>query len=485
MKLSENQATLAFLLPSAFKELFSPRMLVIEHSFVDGYFCHEANWEKITRTEIKQLEKYMRKWLWGQEPITFETWSRDRMIEELYRINSVSKLSNVQHWQTDQIPVIRFRDYFDYVIEPMSTDKTALQNFSLKHYSNGFIMRFPTITQPQRLEPFIDRPKLFSIVEEQEQWGSILGVATVWELNELIVTNKINEMLWVAEGLHEKKIGQIADALSEQFPWKRIITIAGPSSSGKTTFAKRLGIHLKVNGFTTKQISMDDYFLDRSQIPVDENGDQDFESISVMNVDLLAERLDRLVSGQAIPKREYDFNTGMGSDSTDTIQLDDRDFIIVEGIHGLNPRFAAKLGNDRIQEIYISALTQLNIDATHRVSTSDNRLLRRMMRDHKFRGYLPEQTLERWPSVRLGEERNIFPYQEQADYIFNTALVYEFPVLAKYVCPLLKEIKNGTEYASEAHRLDTLLTFFEPLDEDQVPGISILREFIGGSDLHY
>ncbi|NQT96562.1 MAG: nucleoside kinase [Candidatus Marinimicrobia bacterium] len=485
MKLSENQATLAFLLPSAFKELFAPRMLVIEHSFVDGYFCHEANWEKISRTEIKQLEKYMREWLWDQEQITFETWSRDRMIEELYRINSVSKLSNVQHWQTDQIPVIRFRDHFDYVIEPMSIDKTALQKFRLKQYNDGFIMRFPTITQPQRLEPFIDRPKLFSIVEEQEQWGSILGVATVWELNELIVTNKINEMLWVAEGLHEKKIGQIADALSEQFPWKRIITIAGPSSSGKTTFAKRLGIHLKVNGFTTKQISMDDYFLDRSQIPVDENGDQDFESISVMNVDLLAERLDRLVSGQAIPKREYDFNTGMGSDSTDTIQLDDRDFIIVEGIHGLNPRFADKLGNDRIQEIYISALTQLNIDATHRVSTSDNRLLRRIMRDHKFRGYLPEQTLERWPSVRLGEERNIFPYQEQADYIFNTALVYEFPVLAKYVCPLLKEIKNGTEYASEAHRLDILLSFFEPLDEDLVPGISILREFIGGSDLHY
>ncbi len=485
MKLSENQATLAFLLPSAFKELFAPRMLVIEHSFADGYFCHEANWETITRSEIKQLEDYMREWLWDDQPITLKTWSRDRMIEELHRIKSISKLSNVQRWHADQIPVIRYRDYFDYVIEPMTTDKTALQIFRLKQYNNGFIMRFPTIAQSRRLKPFIDRPKLFSIIEEQEQWGSILGVSTVWELNELIVTGKINEMLWVAEGLHEKKISQIADAISAQFPGQRIITIAGPSSSGKTSFAKRLGIHLKVNGFTTKQVSMDDYFLDRTEIPVDENGDQDFESITIMNIDLLAERLENLLSGKAIPQREFDFNTGTGRDTNETIQLNDRDFVIVEGIHGLNPRFSSKLGEDRIQKIYISALTQLNIDTTHRVSTSDNRLLRRIMRDHKFRGYLPEQTLDRWPSVRLGEERNIFPYQEQADYIFNTALVYEFPVLAKYVGPLLNDIKNESGFAVEAARLNRLLSFFEPLDENLVPGISILREFIGSSDLHY
>ncbi|MFH1853632.1 MAG: nucleoside kinase [Candidatus Neomarinimicrobiota bacterium] len=485
MKLSEIHATLAFLLPSAFKELFTPRTLVIEHSFADGYFCHEANWETITPEEIEELEQYLREWLWEDVPIKFATWPKGKLIEELYKINSVSKLSNVQHWPQQQIPIVLYRHHFDYRIEPMSSDRTALQTFRLMPYDNGFIMRFPTISQPQRLEPFQDRPKLFAIIEEQEQWGSILGVSTIWELNELIVTDKIREMLWVAEGLHEKKIGRIADGLSAQFPWKRVICVAGPSSSGKTTFAKRLGIQLKVNGFTTRQISMDDYFIDRDQIPFDANGQQDFESIAAVNVNLLVERLDALLAGREIPGRLYDFGTGTGHDTDECIKLGERDFIIMEGIHGLNPVFAKKLGVERVQKVYISALTQLNLDATHRVSTSDHRLLRRMVRDHKYRGYSATATIERWPSVRLGEEKNIFPFQEEADFMFNSALVYELPVLAKYVRPLLAELANGSATTVEAKRLETFLSFFEVLDEDLVPGISILREFIGGSDLRY
>jgi len=485
MRLNEIQATLGFLLPCAFKELFAPRMLVIEHSFVDGYFCHEANHEEVTAAEIKQLEKHIRNWLWDDSPITFSSWPKDKLIEELYKMNSVSKLSNVRRWQADEIPVICFKKYFDYQIELMSTDKTQLQTFRLMPYDSGFIMRFPTLAQPERLDTFKDRPKLFSIIEEQEQWGSILGVDTVWKLNELIVTGKIKEMLWVAEGLHEKKISHIADDLSDQFPWKRIICVAGPSSSGKTTFAKRLAIQLKVNGFTTKQISMDDYFIDRNQIPFDDRGLQDFESINAMNVDLLVERLNALLDRKEIAGREYDFTIGVGNDTDSRIKLGERDFIIVEGIHGINPLFAHKLGPDRIQKIYISALSQLNIDATHRVSTSDNRLLRRMVRDHKFRGYSAIDTISRWPSVRLGEEKNIFPFQEEADFMFNSALIYELPVLANYVQPYLEKIKVNSDEYSEAHRLEIFLSFFEPLTEDQVPGISILREFIGASDLHY
>ncbi len=461
MRLLENQATLAFLLPSAFKELFAPRLLVIEHSFVDGYYCHEANWEPISESEIVQLEKYIREWLWDDEPIRFGTWPKSKLLDEMARIKSASKLSNVRHWNSENIPVVQYRNHFDYRIEKMSSDRVDLQTFRLIPYSNGFIMRFPTLSQPDRLEQFQDHPKLFSIIEEQENWASILGVSTVWELNELILSGKINEMLWVAEGFHEKKISRIADGLVENFPEKRIISIAGPSSSGKTTFAKRADIKKSADGI------------------------QDFESISAMDIDLFARRLDLLLKGKPIPGREYNFVTGTGSYTDESIELDDRDFIIIEGIHGLNPVLAEKLGGNRIQKIYISALTQLNLDANHRVSTADNRLLRRMVRDHKFRNYLPEQTLERWPSVRLGEENNIFPYQEEADFMFNTALVFEFPVLAKYVLPLLVKIDNDSEHISEARRLITFLSFFEQLDENLVPGISILREFIGDSDLEY
>ncbi len=485
MKLNENSATLGFLLTSIFKDLFAPRMLVIEHSFADGFFCHEASWEPISESDIARLEKTMREWLWSDLEIQFEYWTKNKLMDELENINSNSKLSNVKRWVAEKIPVIRFKGHFDYIIEPMSTDKVALQNFRLTPYENGFILRVPTISQPERLDPFKDQPKLFAIIEEQERWGSILNVDMVWQLNEMIQSGDIKEMLWVAEGLHEKKISQIADGLVQQFPQKRIISIAGPSSSGKTTFAKRLGIQLKVAGYTTKQISMDDYFIDRKEIPFEANGLQDFEAIGAMNIDLLSQRLDKLINGESIPEREYDFGPGTGSDQPGRIKLGERDFIIIEGIHGLNPILSEKIGEDRIQKIYISALTQLNLDANHRVSTSDNRLLRRMVRDHKYRGYSPEQTLERWPSVRMGEEKNIFPFQEEADFMFNSALVYELPVLAKYVQPLLKEKMSSGELATEALRLSRLLAFFEPLDEDHVPGISLLKEFIGGSDLNY
>ncbi len=485
MKLSENSATLTFMVTSAFKELFAPRMLVVEHSFADGFYCHEAEWQAITEEEIGQLEQFLREWLWSNEAIQFEYWTKNKVMQELERINSYSKLSNVKHWVAEKIPIVRFNGYFDYIIEPMSTDKTALQNFRLMPYDCGFIMRVPTIAQPERLEPFVDRPKLFAIIKEQEEWGSILDVSTIWQLNDMIVSGEIREMLWVAEGLHEKKIGQIADGLVAQFPQKRVVAIAGPSSSGKTTFAKRLGIQLKVAGYTTKQISMDDYFIDRDRLPFDENGRQDFEAIGAMDVQLLCQRLDLLLQGESIPKRRYNFGTGTGADLAETIWLDKRDFIIIEGIHGLNPQLSGCLGEDRIQKIYISALTQLNLDANHRVSTSDNRLVRRMVRDHKFRGYTPQQTLERWPSVRMGEEKNIFPFQEEADFMFNSALVYELSVLANYVLPLLKEDMSNGELATEALRLNRLLGFFEPLDEKHVPGISLLREFIGSSDLHY
>ena len=485
MDLPAKQATLAFLLSQAFKELYTPRMLVIEHSFGDGFFCHEAQWETITEEEVKTLEGLMRKWLNNKTPIRLEHLSKTKVIEEFYKSNSYSKLEIAKQWEGEMIPIIRFGKYWDYRIEPMAVDKKQLKVFKLQKYNDGFLIRFPTLLNPDELGTFQDHPKLFSIMEEHEQWGSILGVSTIRQLNKLIRTGEIKEMLWVAEGLHEKKISDIADELVAGFPGKRVICIAGPSSSGKTTFAKRLGIQLRVNGFRTHQLSMDDYFIDRKLIPVGPDGKQDFESIEALDVELLSDRLDDLLRGNSIPRREFNFKTGKGHDLEERIQLGEWDFVVMEGIHGLNPVLSDRFGSERLQRIYVSAITQLNVDANHRISTSDNRLLRRLVRDHKFRGYTPEQTLERWPSVRMGEEKNIFPHQEQADFMFNTSLVYEFPVLARYARPLLKNVRNHSAVGQEAKRLELLLSFFEPLEEEAVPGISILREFIGKSEFDY
>ncbi len=282
-----------------------------------------------------------------------------------------------------------------------------------------------------------------------------------------------------------KEIAKIADSIGENFPKKRIVFVAGPSASGKTTFAKRLSIQLRVNGFTTRHISIDDYFIDRDNIPVDEHGNQDFESFEVLNNVLLTDRLGALLKGNTIPERRFDFVSGTGQDTHKTIQLSEKDIVIVEGIHGLNPRLTQSLGVNRVSKIYVSAMTQLNVDGDHRFSTSDNRLLRRIVRDFKFRHYTPEDTFARWNSIRQGEVTHIFPYQEEADYFFNSALIYELPVLAKIVLPLLNDVDENFHLIEQVNRVKLLLSFFLPLDENVVPGISLLREFIGKSEFDY
>ncbi|MFC1550747.1 uridine kinase [Candidatus Neomarinimicrobiota bacterium] len=482
--LNHAQATLAFLLSRAFKELLAPKMLVIEHSFGDGLFCHEANWEPIAETEIEALFQLMHKWIASNHSLQMSTRKKSTVISEFKEMNSQSKVAIAKHWENDQIPIVEFESHWDYQTEPMITALSQLPIFQLRKYNDGFLMRLPTLMNPEKIETFRDHPKLFSIMEEHEQWGDILGVSTIRELNNHINTGNINELIWVAEGLHEKKISYIADALVRDFPKKRLVCIAGPSSSGKTTFGKRLRIQLRVNGYYAHHISMDDYFIDRSELPTDADGVKDFESIAGLDVDLLGSRLNKLLEGDQIPVREFKFDSGMGHDTANQMKLGDGDFILIEGIHGLNPIISDMIGTERLNKIYVSAITQMNVDANHRISTSENRLLRRLVRDHKFRGYSPEQTLSRWNSVRIGEETNIFPYQEEASFMFNSSLAYELPVLAKYVKPLLKNI-DDLELKEKVNHLNTFLSFFEELEEKQVPGTSILREFIGDSEFKY
>jgi len=483
MNANPSKNTLVFLLTKAFNNLLYPRQIVIEHSYGNGYFCHSAKWEVLSDDEIQKVETQLFEWLDSETPILLESRSRERVWQDLVNMNSLSKLELLKQWNVDSVPIIQYGKDWDLQLGVMETDKSRLKIFELLKYNDGFIIRFQN--QHGEIPPFKDQPKLFSIFEEHERWGSILGVSTIRELNELIRSGGIREMIWVAEGLHEKKISDIADKMGAEFPEKRIISIAGPSSSGKTTFAKRLGIQLRVNGYKTVQISMDDYFIDRNKIRPDKDGQLDFEAIYSLNVDLLCHRLQQLLEGTSIQRRKYDFQTGRGHDTGEEIVLDECDFIILEGIHGLNPIFKDKLGEDRLQRIYVSAITQMNIDANHRVSTSDNRLLRRMVRDNNFRGYSTVDTLDRWSMVRRGEEHNIFPFQEEANCMFNSSLIYELPVLAKYAVPLLKKVDKDSKFFVEAERLMLLLSFFEILDEKYVPGISILKEFIGNSDFNY
>ncbi len=481
---SARLATLGFFLAKAFKELLDPRQLVIEHSFGDGFFCHEAHWKPISEREIRLLQHTMEAWIDNIEPIRFTDKPREEALEFFKRNHSLSKQEIVRKWPEDTIPVIIFENYWDICIEPTSRYKTNLRPFELRPYNKGFLLRYGS-TEEDQLPPFQDRPQLFSILEEQETWSDALGIRTVRELNEIVREGHYQEVLWVAEGLHEKKLAQIADQLVDGFPQKRIICVAGPSSSGKTTFAKRLCIQLRVNGFHTLPISMDDYFLDRDQIPVGPDGLQDFEALSAMNVDLLSQRVDQLLQGKSIPRRKFDFGEGKGHDTAERDFLKEREFILLEGIHGLNPDFIQKLGIDRVQKIYISAITTLNVDAQHRISTSDNRLLRRLVRDYQFRGYSPRDTIQRWDSVRAGEERHIFPYQEEADVMFNSSLIYELSVLSGIAAPLLKKLQGADIVVEKAEFLYRFLSLFEPIDPDGVPSISLLREFIGKSGFSY
>jgi len=395
------------------------------------------------------------------------------------------------------IPCIKVGEFIDYIIEPMSTNKTRLRIFELRPYENGIILRFPTMLNPSSLREWSDPHALFNMFREYREWAGVIKCETVSQLNSTIYKGKIDDLKWVAEGLHEQKLAKIAKHLVKRFPAKRIVTIAGPSSSNKTTFALRLSIQLSVNAHRSLVISMDDYYKDTKDIPFGDDGLQDFESIDALNIPVLSDRVHRLLAGETVPRRRFDFKTGTGYDQPECpLHIDSDTFLIIEGIHGLNPELLESLGRESVTPIYVSALTPLNLDMNHRFPTSDLRLIRRIIRDFKFRGYSPRKTIARWTSVRVGEERNIFPFQGNAELFFNSSLVYELPVESIYGRALLaeatvpeegedEESQTAKEITQEARRLQGMLNFFYPASVEIVPHISCIREFVGGSDLKY
>lgn len=486
----------SFLLTSIYQKLYH-RHLRIEHSLGDGFYYVDSEGVEITDDIIKCLSKEFDEILRSDKPIEVTTISRSELIKYFKKAKSYDKVGVLKVWQDPIIPIIKYEDFIDYIIEPVNTNKFRLKIYELRRYENGVLMRLPTLLNPTSIRPYKDPNVHHFMFKEYEEWAKLLNIDSITKLNHSIYTKDIMKIKLVAEGLHEKKISKIAHKLCKNFKNKKIITIAGPSSSNKTTFAKRLEIQLMVNGYDALIIEMDDYFKDSCQIPFGSDGLQDFEHISSMNLELLGERVHNLLDGKTVPKRKFNFKKGVGiDDEINKIKLEKNAFLILEGIHGLNPELLKAIGSQNVTPIYVSALTPLNIDYNHRFPTSDLRLIRRIIRDNNYRGQSARTTIRRWTSIRIGEERNIFPYQENAELFFNSSLVYELPVLSIYGKVLLSEATepsededpdspDSIEITNEAKRLLKLLNLFYPLPPGVVPTISCIREFIGNSELKY
>jgi uridine kinase len=495
-ELNSEHATLTFLLWGKYYELFE-RRLHVEHSLGDGYYCTDLLGQPITAEITTALSVAVRAVLTGDEPIELISVPRDALIARFQAAGLDDKMAVLKTHLSDSVPCIKCGDLMDYRFEPMSIDKARLQIFEIRQYAEGLILRFPMISDPYALAEWVDPRVLMQMFREFKEWAKLLQVEYVGQLNDLIYQRKIDHIKWVAEGLHDKKFSVIAEHLCANFRRKRVVTIAGPSSSNKTTFANRLAIALQVNGYDATIIGMDDFYRDACDIPFGPDGLQDFEDIAAINTELLASRVHALLDGESVPRRHFGFQSGKGKDDErERHMLGPKSFLILEGIHGLNPALLKAFGEDLVTPIYISAMTPLNIDCNHRFPTSDLRLIRRIVRDFQFRGYSPRKTLARWTSVRIGEEKHIFPYQQNAELFFNSSLVYELPVLSIYGKGLLAEATvpekgedpdspQAKEITQEARRLLGMLNFFYPISLECVPHISCIREFIGGSDLKY
>ena len=475
--------SLSFLLVVAVNELFPGTRLFVDHSFTfGGYFCRIEGRNPFTPEELDQLEKRMWEIVERDEPIIRKQIPLEEAHAMFRKLGHDDRLRLLKYRHKDYLTIYELRGIPDYFYGYMAPSTGYLRWFDLTHYSPGFILRFPRRHWPTSLRPYRDYPKLAAVFREYGEWMDIMDVRDVGGLNEAFDTARVRELILVAEALHQQRIAQIAQQIAERRDKVRLVLIAGPSASGKTTSSKRLAVHLLANGIRPKPLGLDDYFVNREMTPRDEHGEYDFEVLEALDLELLNAQLLDLMAGREITLPKFNFQTGRREQGP-TVQLRDDHVLLVEGIHGLNPRLVPQVPSGRIFRIYISALTQLNIDMHNRVPTTDVRLIRRIVRDATYRGYSATQTINRWESVRRGEKRHIFPYQEHADVMFNTALVYELAVLKSFAAPLLQKIDPWTTQYNEARRLLSFLEWFHPCPPDLVPDNSILREFIGGSIL--
>ncbi|HOG45420.1 MAG TPA: nucleoside kinase [Anaerolineae bacterium] len=477
------QRALSFLLVAAAHELFPEAQVIIDHSLtLGGLYCEVRNRPPLTAREVRLLEERMREIAQADEPILRCRIPIDEARAIFERQGYDDKVRLLRFRQKDYLPVYKLRGLYDYFYGYMVPSTGYLNRFGLSLCPPGLILLFPRREAPMALPILREYPRLAGVFREYQEWLDLLHVGDVGGLNEAIESKRMREVILVAEALHAQRIAEIAREIAWRHEQTRIVLIAGPSSSGKTTLAKRLAIQLIANGVRPLALAIDDYFVDREQTPKDEDGKYDFECLQAVDLELLNQQLAELLAGKRVRLPHYDFASGRRTWGAEVAISSDQ-VILAEGIHGLNPGLLPSLSAERVYRVYVSALTQLNIDHHNRVPTTDTRLLRRIVRDAQYRGYSAQATISRWDAVTCGERRNIFPFQETADAMFNSALVYELAVLKPLAEPLLAQIEPGTMEYAEARRLLSFLEWIRPWSDESVPDNSLLREFVGGSSL--
>ena len=472
-----------YIMAMAFNKLYPEAWLNINYQLSNAMFCEVVN-QPITDAMLLKVKQEMTSIIERDLPIKKVIMDKKEAEEFYAKENTFRGRLQIENKEKDTVSLYFCEDYYNYFygVMPISTGFAKL--FDIKKYKDGFIVRYPSRNNPNELGEFIETKKLQATLEEYDDINRLMHISTIKNLNTCIEEGKTTEMVLTAEALHEKKIAQIADEIAKRKGVKMVL-IAGPSSSGKTTFAKRLGIQLRIHGLNPVTIGTDNYFVEREDTPRDENGEYDFETIDALDLPLFNDHLTKLINGEEIEVPTFDFKYGRKQYNGDKLKLGENDILVIEGIHSLNDKLTSTIPKENKFKIYISDLTVLNIDYFNRISTTDTRLIRRIVRDNNFRSYSALDTLKRWDSVNKGENKNIFPYQEEADAMFNSSLVYELAVLAKYAKPLLDEIDSSVPEYSEAKRLSTLLEYFDGMEETAIPNNSILREFIGGSIFEY
>ncbi len=480
------QRTISFILQKAVWSLRPGTKFYIRHTVGRGFYCEFAE-GVATDMQLGELRQRMQEIIDARYPIIrhrLRTEEINSIYEKFDFDDKIALLNTRKRLYSD---IYQMDDMVGYFYGALAPDSGYIHLFDIRKYYNGFYVALPTLSDPNKLDFNVHWDKMLDIFHEYQQWVNIMGVPTVGHLNDKILNGDTSELIKIAEAFHEKKIAQIADQIlaAHNERGASVVLISGPSSSGKTTTSKRIGIQLRMLGLDPVLISLDDYFVDRERTPRDESGDYDYEALEAIDLELLNSDLKRLMAGESVEVPRYDFISGTRQWHEKPLQLNENSILIMEGIHGLNPRLTPSIPRDKKFGIYASCLTSVTMDNISRIATTDNRLLRRITRDYATRGHSALATLQRWPSVRRGEEKHIFPYQEEADVMFNSSLFYEICVLRQKIEPILREVPDTEPEYAEARRLLKFLDNFTPISPDEIPPTSILREFIGGSSFKY
>ena len=476
--------TLFFVLCKAVQDIYPATDVVIDIPVSNGFYVDIRLGRPVVDEDVNIIRRRMQEIIDARMPIRRFTVPTEDSITLFQEKGDVEKVKLLKTSGSIYTTYYKIGEYVDYYYGTLLTNTSQLYLFGLEKYYDGMLLRIPSLKNPDELGEMTRQDKMFDIFKEHHRWQEILGIRTVGDFNQAIEAGHATDIINISEALQEKKLAKIAEDIAQRKGVK-LVLLAGPSSSGKTTSCKRLSIQLAVNGLKPLQISLDDYFVDRDRTPKDENGEYDFESIYALNLDLLNDQFNALFRGEEVDLPKYDFPSGKSIKSGKKLKLEPNNVLVVEGIHALNPELTAHIPEEQIYRVYASALTTILLDNHNYIPTTDNRLLRRIIRDYKYRGVSAQETIHRWPSVRAGENKWIFPFQENADAMLNTAMLYELSVLKMQAEPLLQQVPENCEEDAEAYRLLKFLKYFKGIPYNNLPPTSLLREFLGGSSFHY